>query len=214
LRQARSSGSGAVIDMSMVEANASLLAPVLAEAQLSGGTWAAQGNDHATYLPHGMYATAEEDGWVSVAVRSSEEWCALCRLLDAPEELAALTSSAERRIHIAEIEAVIRAWAGSRTSMQAFQELQRVRVPAAPASGPEELLFDDHIRARETVVDVAHPHVGMMPIYGVPAKGSPPLSRVLHRAPDLDEHREEILTETGYAKAEVEQLIARGAFDD
>ncbi|HVW34279.1 MAG TPA: CoA transferase, partial [Acidimicrobiia bacterium] len=82
-----------------------------------------------------------------------------------------------------------------------------------PALGTEDLLFDDHIRARDLVVEIPHSVLGIVPVHGVPLRGGPGFMAVRGPAPDLGEHNGEILAELGLSAEEQRVLAAAGAFD-
>jgi crotonobetainyl-CoA:carnitine CoA-transferase CaiB-like acyl-CoA transferase len=213
LRRARATGTGATLDVSMIEANAMHLAPFLVARQLGEEAAAPQGNRHIGYAPHGMFRCAGDDDWVAVAVRSDAEWAALCGLVAAPGHATGM-GAAERRERAAEVERWITAWTAGRSARDAFEALQAAAVPAAPALGPEELMLDEHARARDVVVDLDHHLMGFLPVYGSPLHGTPPLGKVRGRAPDLGEHNDEVLEALGLTGDEVRELAEQGAFDD
>ena len=212
LHHAGRTGLGTTLDLSMLEANAMALAPFFTAMQLGAAPPRQQGNQHRSYEPHGLFPTAD-GGWVALAVRSPQEWTALCDLLDVPEAIRRLSSPEERRARRETIDELITAWTIERTDRDAFDELRGSGVPAAPALGPEELLFDDHARTRGCVVDLDHHLVGYLPIYGTPFHGDPPFAWVRGRAPDLGEHTVQVLTELGLDRAEMAALQEAGAFN-
>jgi benzylsuccinate CoA-transferase BbsF subunit len=48
--------------------------------QMEGGPPARTGNAHSVWAPHGTYRCRGEDEWVSLAVRSDDEWVVFCRV--------------------------------------------------------------------------------------------------------------------------------------
>lgn len=211
--RARETGIGTTVDLSMIEASAMPMAPFLAAMQLGSEEPQPQGNEHRTYAPHGLYRCAGEDRWVAIAVRDESEWKALCEVVDAPAEALTLSTSADRRARRNDVDRWISAWTAERSDDAVFTALREVGVPAAPALGPEELLFDEHARARGIVVDLEHHIVGYLPVYGSPFHAEPPCVAVERRAPDLGEHTAEILAELGFTGADLSRLADGGAFD-
>jgi len=197
-------GAGTTIDISMLEANATHLAPLLVEHQLSPSDRRPTGNGHRAFAPHGIYPTAD-GGWLAVTVRTSGERAALIAAVAAEAASSADAASG--------CEAAVAAWALGRSAEAAAETLQNAGVPAAPVLAAEDLLFDEHVRAREVVVDLPHPVLGMVPAHGVPFRSTDGFTAVRGRAPNLGEHTREVLSSVGYSPEETAKLEAAGAFD-
>ena len=81
LHRART-GQGQHIDVASREVVAASSPDALLAHQL-GVDWDVRiGNAHREMFPHDVYAAADDDDWVAVAVGDDEEWAALCGVLD------------------------------------------------------------------------------------------------------------------------------------
>ncbi len=79
-------------------------------------------------------------------------------------------------------------------------------VPAGPINFPDEILTDPHLIAREMIVQLEHPLIGVVKSIANPVhlSSTPPTYR--RYPPRLGEHTEEILLEMGYDTARIEDL--------
>src|SRR5262249_60336288 len=73
----RRTGEGQFIDVSLWEASATLLPEALLEYEMNGTEPPRDGNRAPYMAPHGVFRSAGEDRWVSIAVGSDEEWRSL-----------------------------------------------------------------------------------------------------------------------------------------
>jgi len=194
-------GGGGVVDVAMVEAHATHLTPAFVRYQRDGELPAPTGNNHPVFRPHGMFRCAGEDQWISVCARDDAERSHLARLIG------------ETGTDPQTLEGGLSRWLADRDAVDAFHDLQRAGVPAAPVTGVEELLFDPHAGERETVVHLEHHLLGTIPLAGCPLRTEPPIMRARCRAPDLGEHTEEVLRQAGFSAEEITAAAAAGAFD-
>ncbi len=140
-------GGVARVDFSMIEAMLWTMAEPLLETQL-GLPPQPQGNHSDRYVPHGVYRCADEDDWISVVVRTDEEWRRLCAIVPALSPMASVgfPGRAEQR---AAIDDALTAWARPRAAKAAAVELLSADVPAAALATSLDLVGNPHLRARE-----------------------------------------------------------------
>ena len=213
LHRSRTRGVGTVIDMSMIEVHSAAIAPLFAARQLDGADLSPIGNGHRLHCPHGVFPSAGEDSWISIAVRNEREWAALAAIVNAPNDIACRDDAASRREVEADIVHLISAWTCVLPADEATAALQAAGIAAAPVYGVEELMFDAHARERGVVVELDHHLIGIVPVYGSPLHAQPPVTAVTKRAPDLGEHTLEVLNELGIDDDEIAKLARSGAFD-
>jgi len=84
-------------------------------------------------------------------------------LADDPE----LTTVTARWNRHDELDDRISAWTREQTSYQVMRQLQAVGVPAGVVQTAEDLWRDVHLRARDYMVTLAHPELGMVEHPGV-----------------------------------------------
>jgi crotonobetainyl-CoA:carnitine CoA-transferase CaiB-like acyl-CoA transferase len=151
----RRCGQGGHVDVSAREVACSLVGEALLLAA-AGGAPSRIGNDHLRMAPHGVFATREPDRWLTIAVRSDEEWLKLVRLMDAPD-LAAdprFASEAERHRNRRALDEIIENWTRTQDATELERTLQEIGIAAHLSCNMRDIADDKHLRERGVVVDV------------------------------------------------------------
>ena len=174
-------GQGQFIDLSQAEAFMPHLGEVFLENRMSNRPRERRGNSHPHMSPHGCYPCLGEDAWVTIAVRSDEEWRRFCEVIAQPELAAdARFATLDDRIdNCAPLDALIGEWTAQRDRHDIAAQLQAQRIPASAVldCGPDT--YDDpHLQARRYFQIVDHPDAGMYPMSG------PVWSTLAHTSPD------------------------------
>jgi len=205
-------GEGQFIDVSLWEASATLLPDALLEYEMNGTEPPRDGNRDPHMAPHGVFRSAGEDRWVSIAVGTDEEWRSLVAVIG-DGELASqrYATLADRKRHEDEIEARLTRWTTTHSPEEATHRLQAAGVAAFPAMTNQDVADDPHLNGRDFFVDLPHPEVGKRHHAGIPWKLSEMPCAVTAPAPCLGQHSREVLQEVlGYSESEIEALAADG----
>src|SRR3546814_4895872 len=106
--------------------------------------------------------------------------------------------------------AIIEEWTMTRNKFEVMELLNEHNIPCGPVMDMKELMNDESLRARGTIVEVPHPQRGSFQTVGCPIKlsGSPVEVKT---SPGLGEHTEEVLRELGYDDTAIEAARAEGA---
>ncbi len=210
----RRTGEGQFIDVSLWEAAASLLPEALLDREMNGIEPPRDGNRHPRMAPHGVFRSAGQDRWVSIAVGDEEEWRALCTAVGRPEIASdrRFATLAARKQNEDELEQIVEAWTRERSPEESTRALQAAGVAAFPTMTNQDLVEDPHLESRGFFVDLPHPEVGVRHHAGIPWKLSRTPCAVEAPAPCLGADNDPVLREVlGYSAAEVEALAAAGA---
>ena len=210
LQMRSGTGRGQRVDTSLLEGQIAMLSYHFAAYFSSGKVPERKGSSAQGLVPYQAFAAC--DGWMVVAVFTDRMWCDLCRELGMPEwgEDPRFNSPHQRMINR---EVIIERLAGifaAETVAEWQERLGPVGVPCTPVLTIDQVVRQDQVRARDMIVDVAHPVAGPMSLPGVPIKFSQARGEVAAPPPLLGEHSREVLARLGYAGDTIERLIADG----
>lgn len=210
----RKTGQGQYIDMAQLEGMVALLGEPLLDYQLNGRVMGPMGNYHPFMAPYGNYPCKGEDKWVSIAVKTEEEWGAFCHATGHSEWLQderfyALEKRLTNRDHLNRL---VAEWTSKLTHYEAAALLQQAGVAAAPVLGIEEQFSDPHLKARGLYARCRHPLLGDETLLNIPWKLSRTPGSVRQPAPLLGQHNDYVLGEIlGMSAGEIDKLLEEGA---
>lgn len=207
-------GRGTYIDISCREVITSLVPDALLEYQVEGRQRPRDGNRRLGFAPHDCYPCQGRDAWVSIAVRTDQEWRALCGVMDRPALLAdpRFADSVSRQRHRAELDAEIAAWTRTLSREEVTVRLQAVGVAAFPSMSYQDLTEDPHLRARGVFGTMHQPDQGTRTVFSRMWRADSGGPELREPAPLLGQHTDEILTTLlGMDAAEIARLRECGA---
>jgi len=212
LHQRRRSGRAQYIDLAAREVSSAMIGDALVVAGL-GGTPARPGNGDLAMAPHGVYATAEPDRWLTVAVRDDDEWRALLVVLGR-EGMAAdprFATPESRCRHRDELDALMTAWLAPHRADALAARLQEAGVCAHVSWNMQDIADDAHLHERGALLEVHDPSVTKRYAVGAPVRFSKSPGVGLHRStPALGQDEDYVFGELlGMSSAERADLEER-----
>jgi len=204
-------GVGEHVDISMLDAQVSLLNYMATMYLMSGQVPGGIGNGHFVHVPYNCYPTA--DGHVIVACIGDAFFERFVAFADIPE----LTNPAYLRQPVryadkAHIDALIAAKFQTQTTAYWLERLQQARIPCGPVNNFAQALRDPQVLARDMVVDIPLPGGGQVRVPGNPVKVGTDASRRHTAPPRLGEHTDAVLSGLpGYDASRLAALRAAGA---
>ncbi len=215
----KNTGEGQHIDLSAVEALLPMVAPSIIEQSISGRTGPRIGNRHPLFVPNGCFPCLGEDQWITLAVRTDEEWQSLCTIMRRPDLAAdtALATADGRRREEDRIEVAIRHWTETVRPDLAMVTLQAAGIPAGVARLPVDLASDPHLVKVGHWQAVDRPFMGphLLPSVAYREGDSPMPYAIEHLAPTLGEHNEDVLSRLlRLSRQEIAQLREDGVIGD
>ena len=204
-------GEGQVVDTSLLEAGVMQTYWQSAMTLATGEAPGPLGSAHPLNAPYQAFQTA--DGWIVVGGANQRAWQRLVEALGAPElaEDPRFGANRDRMKNLPALVAALQPHFASRSSRDWLVRLDAAGVPAGPVNDIAQMHADPQVRARDMVVDVEHHSLGTVQTLGLPVKFSKSPGGPRFGAPVYGQHSREILTEHGFASAEIEALIASGA---
>jgi alpha-methylacyl-CoA racemase len=205
LHEARRSGEGQLVDVSMADGALSWLAMV-AGAYLCDGEVPRRGEGQLTgrfvcYLP---YEAA--DGHVTMGALEPQFWARFCAGVGR-DDLVAKQFERNGSQAWSEIAEIFRA--RTRAEWKAFNDEHDAMIE--PVLDVDEALDSELVRAREMVVEWEQPGLGPVRQLGVPVKLSRTPGSVHAPAPALGEHTRGVLADAGLSPEEIDSLFESGA---
>lgn len=167
------------------------------------------GDKIGSYAPVGAYET--KDGQVYLSALGDPTWEKLARALDMDELLAddRFADPDRRRENREELDRLIESKTTEYETDALVEHMLDRNVPIAEIKSIPEVLEDDHLHARDMIVEAETETGQQIKSPGVPMKlgGSKPKQGV--RPPALGEHSVGVLDEIGYSEEEITKLIDR-----
>ena len=194
LHSRRRTGQGQHIDVAMLRATVVTMGVGVMDYTLGSRVWSPRGNYDAASAPYGNYSCQGEDEWISIAVKTDEEWLGLKKAMGNPEWSGSPEfRTREKRIeHRRQLDERIAQWTRGQSSVGLTALLQSHGVAAMPIMKAEQRLEDPHYRARGLYQEIDHPALGMEPIFNLTWKLSRTPPSIRRHAPLLGQHNRQV----------------------
>jgi len=151
-----------------------------------------RGNRDAIMSPHGYYPCKGDGQWVSIAVKTEEEWGNFCQATNNPlwADDERFSDRYSRLLNQDALDKLVSQWTAKYTTREVTEILQKAGVAAAPFLISREQYNDPHFNERGLFVKVDHPKSGTETFYGIPLKLSDTPGAVRSSGPMLGQHNE------------------------
>jgi CoA:oxalate CoA-transferase len=210
LHQARVTGVGQHVDVSMLGALTSLITDEPFDALRPFGVPTRTGLTMPRLAPFGVYRAS--DGYVAICAFTDPFAHALFRAMKDPAVASdARFATRDQRVrHAGEMDACVERWTSVRTVADILSTLERDHVPCAEVRDPSQAIRDPRVVDRGDTVPLEHPvHGRVADIYGtgLPVTFSSASSGFDRPAPTLGQHNQDVYGDfLGYSSERIEQL--------
>lgn len=203
-------GRGQRIDTSLLEGQMAMLSYHVAAYYASGRAPSAMGSAAQGLVPYQAFEAS--DGWMVVAVFTDRMWRDLCEVVSRPEWARdpQFESAAMRKQNRDLIVPVLQETFRQRPFADWHGRFTRVGIPCTPVNTIDQVVRAEQVRARDLVVEVAHPSAGSLHLAGLPIKLAETPGAVGRPPPRLGEHTRAVLAAAGYSPAAIDALAKQG----
>ena len=203
-------GTGQKVDIGMMDSVVSILTHQAQNYFATGKSPHRRGNEHPTICPYETFEAS--DDYINIAVGNDRIWQQFCDLLGLTEikNNPRFSTNPKRVENHDQLFPVINAIMKRKPVGEWLKTFEEAEIPAGPILTLEEVLSHPQVLARDMVVEVNHPSVGRLKLTGIPVKLSKTPGKIKSPPPLLGEHTEEVLSDLGYSKQEIEELKKDG----
>ncbi len=195
---------GRLIDISLMQSAAALIAPKIVESYLEGAA------PRPLNAPGGSYQTS--DGWIAITLMREEQYQTICRVIGRPD-LATdpRFDNPEKRADTLDILApMIREVILTGTTDEWIERLTAADVLCNRINEITDWLEDPHVRAIDAAPTAAQNVVGAVPVPRIPGMTEAAFANLSPATPAIGEHGRDVLVGLGYSAEQIETLIASG----
>ena len=186
-------GLGQLVDVSLVDSVFASLENIPQAYYVDGHVPERIGNRYEFVYPYGTFEV--EDGWVVIGIANDSLWK---KFIDATglevDDDPRFESNPLRVKNHEPLKEIIEEWSRKKTKTEILEMLTQAGIPSCPIYDLKEASEDPHIQgAREMVIEMNQPGLGMVKVQGNPIKMSVTEPRPRGPAPSLGGDTYEVL---------------------
>jgi len=195
-RDARGSGRGQLIDVSLIEPLFSVLGPIATNFDQLDELPQRLGSRNGVNAPRNVYR-AKDGRWIAIAASVQEIARRCFAAIGRPEliEDPRFATAKDRVAHVEEVDSIVADWVADRTREEALSTLVDAGVAAAAVMDVRDLFEDPHVEARDMIPRVEHKQLGSVRMHGVVPRLSGSPGAIRSPGPEVGEHTDEVLRE-------------------
>ncbi|HEY7293398.1 MAG TPA: CoA transferase [Dehalococcoidia bacterium] len=206
-------GRGQRVDVSLLGGQVWAQASEITHYLLSGSLPGRANRGHGL-LPALYRVFATKDGHIAIVGAAGALWPGFCRAIERPDLLddPRFADDTGRARHRSELLTTVEAQIATRTTAEWCERLRAEGQRYAPVRDYAELAADPQVWVNGYLAEVEHPQFGRQRIVGTPVHFSDTPSRPGIATPELGQHTEEVLIESGFTWEEIAALREHGAW--
>lgn len=156
---------------------------------------------------------AGDDKWLIIAALQADRyWPDFCKVLGIDHLIkdSRFDQIPHRREHAGELIEIVDKTFLTRTRDEWIKGFEAVDIPVGPVNDYGDLANDPQMEANDYIVNFNHPAAGPIKVVGPPVRLSKTPGSIRTGAPELGQHKEEVLLEYGFTWDDIAQLTADG----
>ncbi len=202
-------GKGQYIDMSMLDANFSILTNQALSYFATGKNPQRLGSAHSTIAPYQVFATS--DGYIAITVGTEKLWSIFVDVIGRKDlaENPDFRTNVQRVMNREKLATELNETFKNYKISELAEKLTQAGIPFAPINTVEDAVKSPQIKAREMVTEMKSPY-GSVNLIGSPFKMSRTPGKIRIAPPQLGYNTVEILKSVGIEQKEIDNLIKKG----
>jgi formyl-CoA transferase len=211
-RDAKNTGSGQSIDVSLLESLYSMLSSHAVAYDQLGLPGKRSGNRTSGSAPRNTYRT-KDDRWIAIAGSTQVITQRLFKEMGRPEliEDARFATNRDRLANVDALDEIVGAWVGTLTLSECTARLLAAEVAVAPVADFKELAEDPQLVARKALATLDDPELGTLRMPDVQPRLSETPGRIKYAGLPMGACNREIYVERlGLSEAQLQELHADG----
>jgi crotonobetainyl-CoA:carnitine CoA-transferase CaiB-like acyl-CoA transferase len=211
-REHGGAGKGQVIDLSILESLFSLLGPQATVYDQLGLVQYRTGNATTWTAPRNLYRAAD-DRWLALSASAHSIAERVMHIVDRPDVIKEdwFATHAGRVEHIDELDAIIQAWIGERTSDAVIEAFAEFDGAIAPVYSIKDIFDDPQFAARDAIVSAPHPQLGPVRMQAPNPRLSLTPGRISYAGLGVGSHNRDVLErQLGLSQETIERLELAG----
>lgn len=211
LRERERTGRGQLVQSSLFESTAFLVAQHMGQEALTGKAPPPMPEKASSWAVYDPFKTLDRRT-VFVGITSDNHWRAFCTGFGVEELLRdpALASNPLRARARDKIMPIVTAKFAAEPFESLVAKLEKLNIPFGPLARPGDLFDDPQLNHEGRMLDTLLPTGKHAKIPGLPLEMGGRKTKIRHQPPGMGEHTRAVLAETGFSADEIERLVAQG----
>ena len=204
-------GKGHSLETSLMTSGYAIMSWLLVEQAATQRNRSRTGNRAQSSGPSDIFRT--RDGWIVVQVLGDGMFAKVARLVGHAEWIddARFKTDNDRAENGAALSEGVAAWCARYTNVEALTLLREARLPGAPVNSLQEALDEPQLAALGLMQSVDHPGRSSLQLMKAPIMVDGQFAPLRTRPPLSGEHTNAVLSELGYAPAQIDAMRAAKA---